>query len=354
MAVVKHDEKVEKLTTLQKLLDQEEIWHSDPDKAKRLHRQQSLLERETGELTVLHSQLNNAKELLELALEEGDYDTELIGPVVTELREHEAELDEMQLLALFGDGDDRDCYLEIKSGMGGLDSMKFVDTLVGMYTGFAEENGWQVDVLELDDDGVTRQATLKFTGERAFGWLKTERGIHRFVHWNKKGGGGAARQTCFVGVHVIPEVGELGAKVELQTGDLKIETMRASGAGGQHVNKRATAVRITHKPTGVSVRCEQERELHINKGLALERLQAKLQAMNDEEVAQKKAALHETGTIINWGSEYIRSYILDTKLISDSRCGYKSTKVDQFLSGEELLGKCVTAHLLKQVEMQPD
>ncbi len=285
--------------------------------------------------------------LFELALEEEDENT--LQEVQTALAELEREIKEEELkILLSGEHDASNAIVTIHAGAGGTEAQDWVAMLLRMYTRWAEKRGYRVRVVDLlsGEEAGYKYVTFTVEGPYAYGYLKAEKGIHRLVRISPFDASGR-RHTSFASVSVIPEIDE-DIQIEIRPEDLKIETMRASGHGGQHVNKTETAVRITHLPTGIVVTCQNERSQHLNKATALKILKARLYELERRKLEEKKAQLLGEKKEIAWGSQ-IRSYILQPyRLIKDHRTGYETGNVEAVLDGD--IDPFIRAYLLSQAE----
>jgi peptide chain release factor 2 len=303
----------------------------DPEKAKRVSAEFSRSEGRVKMLDGLRTRLTDAEELLELAEE----DEELVGEVREELGRIEKALEEQEIARLFSrEYDERAAILTINSGAGGVDSQDWAEMLARMYRRWGERRGYDTETIEytLGEEAGIKSATYAITGEYAFGLLSAERGVHRLVRISPFDAG-ARRHTSFASVAVAPVVDDK-VSVEIDEKDLKIDTYRASGAGGQHVNKTDSAVRITHLPTGIVVQCQNERSQHQNREMAMRVLRARLFELEREKREKELAALEGERAEIEWGSQ-IRSYVLQPyKLVKDHRTGVETTDVDKVLDGD--------------------
>jgi peptide chain release factor 2 len=279
----------------------------------------------------LKESLSDSGELLELAEEDG----ELLPEVREELRRVERVLEEQEIARLFaGEYDEGDAILTINPGAGGVDSQDWAEMLARMYQRWAERRGFGLEVIEYTEgeEAGIKSATFSVSGEYAFGLLSAERGVHRLVRISPFDAG-ARRHTSFASVAVAPVVDE-AVEVEIEEKDLKVDTYRASGAGGQHVNKTDSAVRITHLPTGIVAQCQNERSQHQNREVAMRVLRARLFELQREKREQEIAAQSGEKADIEWGSQ-IRSYVLHPyKLVKDHRTGEETANVDRVLDGD--------------------
>jgi peptide chain release factor 2 len=303
----------------------------DPEEARAVSARFSRVQARVELLDGLRERLSDSGELLELAEEDGD----LLPEVREELRRVERVLEEQEVARLFaGEYDEGDAILTINSGAGGVDSQDWAEMLARMYRRWAERRGFELEVIEytVGEEAGIKSATFTVSGEYAFGLLSAERGVHRLVRISPFDAG-ARRHTSFASVAVAPVVGE-AVEVEIEEKDLKVDTYRASGAGGQHVNKTDSAVRITHLPTGIVAQCQNERSQHQNREVAMRVLRARLFELQREKREQEIAAQSGEKAEIEWGSQ-IRSYVLHPyKLVKDHRTGEETANVDRVLEGD--------------------
>ncbi len=303
----------------------------DPEEARRVSAEFSRVEARVRLLDDLRSRLSDADELLELS--EGD--EELVGEVSEELGRVETVLEEQEVARLFsGEYDEGAAILTINSGAGGVDSQDWAEMLARMYRRWAERRGYDLTTIEytLGEEAGIKSATYSISGEYAFGLLSAERGVHRLVRISPFDAS-SRRHTSFASVAVAPVVDD-AVEVEIDEKDLKVDTYRASGAGGQHVNKTDSAVRITHLPTGTVVQCQNERSQHQNREVAMRVLRARLFELEREKREKELAALEGERAEIEWGSQ-IRSYVLHPyKMVKDHRTGVETTDVDKVLDGD--------------------
>ncbi len=241
-----------------------------------------------------------------------------------------------------GDHDASDCYMDIQSGSGGTEAQDWANMVLRMYLRWGEAHGFKPELIECSEGEVAgiKSATIKFTGEYAFGWLRTETGVHRLVRKSPFDSGGR-RHTSFCSAFVYPEIDD-DFEIDINPADLRIDVYRASGAGGQHVNRTESAVRITHIPTNTVVQCQNDRSQHKNKDQAMKQLKAKLYELEIQKQNAEKQALEETKSDIGWGSQ-IRSYVLDDSRIKDLRTGVETRNTQSVLDGD--LDKFIEASL---------
>jgi peptide chain release factor 2 len=303
----------------------------DPEEARRISAEFSRVEGRVRMLDELRTRLADAEELLEIS--EGD--EELESEVADELGRVERALEEQEVARLFsGEYDEGAAILTINSGAGGVDSQDWAEMLARMYRRWAERRGYDLKTIEytLGEEAGIKSATYAISGEYAFGLLSAERGVHRLVRISPFDAS-SRRHTSFASVAVAPVVDD-ALEVEIDEKDLKIDTYRASGAGGQHVNKTDSAVRITHLPTGTVVQCQNERSQHQNREVAMRVLRARLFELEREKREKELAALEGERSDIEWGSQ-IRSYVLHPyKMVKDHRTGEQTADVDRVLDGD--------------------
>lgn len=281
----------------------------------------------------LEQQMKDNIELIEMGEEEGD--ASIVKEAEDNLKALKAESGKLQVEAMLsGEADGNDTYVEVHSGAGGTESQDWANMLLRMYTRWAERSGFKVELLEVHDgeEAGIKSATILIKGHNAYGWMKTESGVHRLVRISPYDSN-ARRHTSFSSIWVYPVVDD-SIQIDVNESDCRIDTFRSSGAGGQHVNTTDSAVRITHIPTGIAVACQQERSQHKNKAKAWDMLRARLyevELKKREEAANAEAA---SKTDIGWGHQ-IRSYVLQPyQLVKDLRTGVESTAPDDVLNGE--------------------
>jgi len=296
-----------------------------------LGRERSSLEQVVNTLKGVNSRLVDAKELLAMAQEENDEDT--VAGVQSDLDQLESEVAELEFRRMFaGEMDANSAYMDIQAGSGGTEAQDWADMLLRMYLRWGERRGFKTELIECSGGDVAgiKSATIHFEGEYAYGWLRTETGVHRLVRKSPFDSGNR-RHTSFSSVFVSPEIDD-NVDIEINPADLRIDTYRASGAGGQHVNRTDSAVRITHEPTGIVVQCQNDRSQHKNKAQAMKQLKAKLYELEMQKRSAEKQALEDTKSDIGWGSQ-IRSYVLDSSRIKDLRTGYETGNTQAVLDG---------------------
>jgi len=322
--------KQEQLAELEHRLAQPEVW-GDQDETKKLQRRRSRLQESITAALELESHREEAETFLELA-QEGEDVSEDLSRAVGRLEEL-VERTELATL-LSGEHDGADSILEIHPGAGGTESQDWAEMLLRMYTRWAERHAFKVETLDLQaaEEAGIKSATLAIRGANAYGYLRVERGVHRLVRISPFDAQ-ARRHTSFASVDVIPEV-EDDIEIVIEDKDLRVDTYRASGAGGQHVNKTDSAVRLTHQPSGIVVTCQNERSQHRNKEVAMQILRAKLFDKARTEAEKKMAQVVGEKKKIEWGSQ-IRSYVLAPyRLVKDHRTGHEIGNADRVLDGD--------------------
>ncbi|MCZ4287762.1 peptide chain release factor 2 [Hoeflea alexandrii] len=308
------------------------IWN-DAQEAQKLMRERQNLDDSINGLKRLETQLSDNLELIEMGEEEGD--ASIVSEAEAALKELRTEVTRQQIESLLsGEADANDTYLEVHSGAGGTESQDWANMLLRMYTRWAEQHGMKVELMEIHDgeEAGIKSATLLVKGHNAYGWLKTESGVHRLVRISPYDSQ-ARRHTSFSSIWTYPVIDDT-IDVDINESDCRIDTYRASGAGGQHVNTTDSAVRITHNPTGIVVQCQQERSQHKNRAKAWDMLRARIyeaELKKREEAANEEAA---SKTEIGWGHQ-IRSYVLQPyQLVKDLRTGTESTNPQGVLDGD--------------------
>lgn len=283
-------------------------------------------------LQELESGLNDAAELLELALEEGDDESALA--VDEDLTDYEKRVEELEFRRMFsGEMDACNAFLDIQSGSGGTEAQDWAEMILRMYLRWGEAHGFKTELMEASPGDVAgiKSATIRFEGDYVFGRLRTETGVHRLVRKSPFDSGNR-RHTSFAAVFVSPEIDD-DIEVDINPADLRIDVYRASGAGGQHVNRTESAVRITHQPSGVVVQCQNDRSQHKNKASAMKQLKAKLYELEVQKRNENQQAVEESKSDIGWGSQ-IRSYVLDQSRIKDLRTNVETGNTQAVLDGD--------------------
>jgi peptide chain release factor 2 len=282
-------------------------------------------------LDELDGGLGDASELLEMAVEEGDETA--VSAIESELADYEKQVSELEFRRMFaGETDACNAFLDIQAGSGGTEAQDWAEMLLRMYLRWGEHRGFKTELIEVSAGEVAgiKSATIRFEGDYVFGWLRTEIGVHRLVRKSPFDSGNR-RHTSFAAVFVSPEIDD-SIEVDINPADLRIDVYRASGAGGQHVNRTESAVRITHNPTGIVVQCQNDRSQHKNKATAMKQLKAKLYEHEVQKRNVTQQELEDTKSDIGWGSQ-IRSYVLDASRIKDLRTGVETGNTQAVLDG---------------------
>ena len=312
-------------------LENPDIW-SNPEHAQQLGKAKASLETVVGGLDDGLQALVDAAELLELAASEDDQAT--VVEVEVDLQAVEKTVAELEFRRMFsGEMDANNAYLDIQSGAGGTEAQDWAEMLLRMYLRWGESRGFKTELIEVSDGDVAgiKSATIRFEGPYAFGWLRTETGVHRLVRKSPFDSGNR-RHTSFASAFASPEIDD-DIDIEIDPSDLRIDVYRASGAGGQHVNRTESAVRITHLPTNVVVQCQNDRSQHKNKATAMKQLKAKLYELEVQMRNAKAQSIEDLKSDIGWGSQ-IRSYVLDQSRIKDLRTGVETGNTQAVLDGD--------------------
>ena len=309
--------------------------------AQALGRERAQLERDVEAFERLSADLAGARELLDLARAESDAAT--VAAVSADLARLEERLGEYEFARMFsGEMDANDAFVDIQSGSGGTEAQDWANMLLRMYLMWGERRGFKTEILGISDGEVAgiKSATVRFSGPYAYGWLRTESGVHRLVRKSPFDAGNR-RHTSFASVFVYPQVDD-SIEIEINPADLRVDTYRASGAGGQHVNRTDSAVRITHMPTGIVVQCQSDRSQHRNRAEAMNMLKARMYERELQLRLAEKQKVEASKTDIEWGHQ-IRSYVLDQSRVKDLRTGVESGNPDAVLNGQ--LDKFIEASL---------
>ncbi|MFC6382293.1 peptide chain release factor 2 [Psychrobacter glacincola] len=325
------DGKQERLEEVNLELENPDLWN-DPERATKINKEKSQLDGVIDVVVSLETTLEDAQAMLELAVEEDD--ESLLADVQAELDNAEKRVADLEFRRMFsGEMDPNNCYLDIQSGSGGTEAQDWAEMLLRMYTRWSEAHGFKVDVIEISAGGVAgiKSATIEIKGDYAFGWLRTEIGVHRLVRKSPFDSNNG-RHTSFAAVFVSPEIDD-NIEIDINPADLRIDTYRSSGAGGQHVNTTDSAVRITHEPSGVVVTCQNERSQHGNKATAMKMLRAKLYELEMQKRMESQQAVEDGKSDVGWGSQ-IRSYVLDDSRIKDLRTGVETFNTGAVLDGD--------------------
>lgn len=307
------------------------MWN-DPERAQALGRERSQLEGVVLNIREIEGQLDDSLGLLELA--EADDDSETVAAIDADLAKLNARVEDLEFRRMFsGEMDSTNAFVDIQAGSGGTEAQDWANMMLRMYLRWGERRGFKTEIIELSEGDVAgiKSATVRFEGEYAFGWLRTETGVHRLVRKSPFDSGNR-RHTSFAAVFVSPEVDD-SFEIEINPADLKVDTYRASGAGGQHVNRTESAIRITHMPSGVVVACQNDRSQHKNRDTAMKQLKAKLYELEIQKRNAEKQAEEDAKSDIGWGSQ-IRSYVLDQSRIKDLRTGIEVGNTQAVLDGD--------------------
>ena len=324
------EEKQDRLEEVQLELENPDVW-SNPEKAQSLGKEKVQLDNLCETFSKSNSILSDAKELLEMAESENDVDT--VNGLLTDLDKTENLISKYEFERMFsGEMDRNSAYLDIQSGSGGTEAQDWAEMILRMYLRWGDKHNFNVKLMEVSAGDVAgiKSATIHFDGEYAFGWLRSEIGIHRLVRKSPYNANGK-RHTSFSSVFVSPEIDD-DIEIVIDPSELRIDTYRASGAGGQHVNKTESAVRITHLPTSTVVQCQDGRSQHANKDQAMKQLKSKLYELEIQKRNSEKQDVEDLKSDIGWGHQ-IRSYVLDQSRIKELRTGIESSNTQDVLDG---------------------
>ncbi len=325
------DAKVERLEEVGRELENPAIWN-DPDRAQALGRERAGLEKVVNGIRQNSDGLGEALELMDMA--EADNDEETVRAVLADVSEIAGRVEKLEFQRMFsGELDASNCFVDIQAGAGGTEAQDWAEMLLRMYLRFCESRSWKAELMEASGGDVAgiKSATFRVEGDYAFGWLKTEIGVHRLVRKSPFDSDNR-RHTSFTSVFVSPEVDD-DIEIDINPADLRTDVYRSSGAGGQHVNKTESAVRITHIPTNTVVACQTGRSQHQNRDTAMKMLKAKLFELEVQKRNVEKSALEASKSDIGWGSQ-IRNYVLDQSRIKDLRTGVERTDTQKVLDGD--------------------
>ncbi|MEZ5450905.1 MAG: peptide chain release factor 2 [Thiolinea sp.] len=325
-----YDTKRDRFEEVSRELEDPDIWN-DPERAQQLGKERSFLEQVVEGIDHLTNGLTDSHDLLEMA--EAEADSGSIEEVVADLDTLEQSVEKLEFQRMFsGELDPNNAFLDIQAGSGGTEAQDWAEMLLRMYLRWGEDKGFKTELIEASAGDVAgiKSATVSFEGPYAYGWLRTETGVHRLVRKSPFDSGNR-RHTSFSGVFVAPEIDD-SIEIDINPADLRIDVYRASGAGGQHVNKTESAVRITHIPTNTVVQCQNGRSQHQNKDTAMKQLKAKLYELEMQKRSAEKQALEDSKSDIGWGSQ-IRSYVLDQSRIKDLRTGVETGNTQAVLDG---------------------
>ena len=340
-----YDTKRERLEEVERELEHPDVWNN-AERAQALGRERSMLDKTVNGLRDLKEGLASADELLDLAEMESDEDTALA--VVADVDRFEKGVEQLEFTRMFsGKMDSANAFVDIQAGAGGTEAQDWAEMLLRMYLRWCESRGWKTELLEASGGDVAgiKSATFRVEGDYAYGWLKTEIGVHRLVRKSPFDSDNR-RHTSFTSVFVSPEVDD-NIDIDINPADLRTDVYRSSGAGGQHVNKTESAVRITHVPTNTVVACQTERSQHANRDRAMKMLAAKLYELEVQKRNAEKDALEASKSDVGWGSQ-IRNYVLDQSRIKDLRTGIERSDTQKVLDGD--LDEFVEASLKSGLE----
>lgn len=326
-----YDAKAERLHVVNAELENPDVWN-DPKHAQDLGREKKSLDTVVTTLDHIATGVNDARELFELA--SADDDTATLEAIDNDAQAIGKMLEELEFRRMFSNpADPLNCFMDIQAGAGGTEAQDWASMLLRQYLRYCERKGFKAEVLEESDGEVAgiKSATLKIEGEYAFGYLRTESGVHRLVRKSPFDSANG-RHTSFSSVFVYPEVDD-SIEIEINPADLRVDTYRASGAGGQHINKTDSAVRITHMPTGIVVQCQNDRSQHRNRAEAMQMLKSKLYELEMRERMAAQQKMEDAKTDVAWGHQ-IRSYVLDQSRIKDLRTGVEISNTQKVLDGD--------------------
>ncbi|HEY0634824.1 MAG TPA: peptide chain release factor 2 [Gammaproteobacteria bacterium] len=326
-----YETKRERLIEVNRELEDPKVWDK-PERAQELGRERAQLADVVNTIEGLDKVLDDSSDLVEMAAEEGDEET--FNSVIADLNSAQKLLEQLEFRRMFsGPMDANNAYLDVQSGSGGTEAQDWASMLMRMYLRWGERRGFKTELIEVSDGEVAgiKSATIRYEGPYAFGWLRTETGVHRLVRKSPFDSGNR-RHTSFASVFVSPEIDD-NIEIDINPADVRTDTYRASGAGGQHINKTDSAVRLTHMPTNTVVQCQTERSQHQNRDRAWKMLRAKLYELEMQKRNAAKQALEETKSDIGWGSQ-IRSYVLDQSRIKDLRTNVETGNTQAVLDGD--------------------
>ena len=315
---------------LDKDLQDEKIW-SDREKSLNISKEKASIEKKLSEFSIISSDFLQLREFKELY--DDDHSSDLEKYLSDEIKRIDLMVEKLSFLQIFkGKSDTCNAFLDVQSGSGGTEAQDWAEMLLRMYIRWGEKQGFEVETINLTSGEVAgiKSATLKFNGQYAFGWLKTETGVHRLVR-KSPFDSGSRRHTSFASIFVSPEIDD-NIEIEIDPSDLRIDVYRASGAGGQHVNKTESAVRITHLKSGVVTQCQNGRSQHKNKDTAMKQLKAKLYEIEIHKKRSQQDNIENEKADIGWGSQ-IRSYVLDQSRIKDLRTNVETSNTQSVLDG---------------------
>ena len=325
------DAKQQRYEALCRELEDDTIWNQQ-ELVRSLGKERSTLDKIITSLTTLEQGLNDSRALLELA--EQEQDAETLAALADDLQRLSQQVEALEFQRMFcGEMDANNAYMDINAGSGGTEAQDWAEMLLRMYLRWAERQNFKTNITEISSGEVAgiKSATIYIQGDYAYGWLRSESGIHRLVRKSPFNAGNK-RHTSFASAFVYPEVDD-ELEIEINPSDLRIDVYRASGAGGQHVNKTESAVRITHLPTSIVTQCQNDRSQHKNKSFAMKQLKAKLYELEMRKKLSEKQAMEESKSDIGWGNQ-IRSYVLDQSRIKDLRTRHENSDTQAVLDGD--------------------
>ncbi len=325
-----YDAKKDRLEEVDLRMEDPDLWNN-PDEAQALGQERNNLAAVVHGLDELQRDVDDTRELLELA--EMEEDEETLTEVTKEADRIVEAIEKMEFRRMFsGEADSANAFVDIQAGSGGTEAQDWAEMLFRMYTRWGEAQGYKLDIIERSEGDVAglKSATIKMSGEYAYGYLRTETGVHRLVRKSPFDSGNR-RHTSFASVYAYPEIDD-SFDIEINPADLRIDTYRASGAGGQHVNRTESAIRITHNPSGIVVQCQNDRSQHRNKAEAMNMLKARLYEAEMQKRREQSQTVEDSKSDIGWGSQ-IRSYVLDQSRIKDLRTGVETGNTQAVLDG---------------------
>jgi len=326
-----YQSKKEQLEEVLLELENPDVWN-EPERAQKLGQQRASLQETIDVFDTLENGLGDAADLLEMAREEDDEET--LQSVLSDLESFEEKVAGLEFRRMFaGEHDGSNAFLDIQSGSGGTEAQDWAEMLLRMFLRWGEREGFKTELIEVSPGDVAgiKSATISVQGEYAFGWLRTETGVHRLVRKSPFDSGNR-RHTSFAAVFVAPEIDD-DIEIDINPADLRIDVYRASGAGGQHVNRTESAVRITHEPSGIVVQCQNDRSQHKNKATAMKQLKSKLYEAELQRRSGDQQSVEDGKSDIGWGSQ-IRSYVLDQSRIKDLRTHVETSNTQAVLDGD--------------------